>query len=88
MAEKIFLDYDQASLDEQYKGQGRIPNYESYIPRRHRQEWWAKFWAPIFKQGNRPRMDPMIRSQLIEYYYQHNRQLEKLVGHDLSQWDK
>ena len=33
MAEKIFLDYDQAGLDEQYKGAGRIPNYESYIPR-------------------------------------------------------
>lgn len=33
MAAKVYRDYDQTGLDTQYTGRGRIPNYDSYIPR-------------------------------------------------------
>ncbi len=38
--------------------------------------------------GKRPEMNKITRLWLIDHYYQHNRELEKLVGRDLSHWDR
>ena len=37
--------------------------------------------------GNRQKMSSDIRKDLITYYWNHNRELEKLTGRDLSHWD-
>lgn len=38
--------------------------------------------------GNRPTMGKDIRAWLVGHYYQHNRELEKLVERDLHHWDR
>lgn len=38
--------------------------------------------------GNRPTMGKNIRAWLVGHYYQHNRELEKLIGRDLHHWDR
>ncbi len=38
--------------------------------------------------GRRAEMNKITRLWLIDHYYQHNRELEKLVNRDLSHWDK
>ena len=50
--------------------------------------WKARFRVAstgIF--GNPPKMNPKTRRWLIDHYYQHNRELEKIVDRDLSWWD-
>ncbi len=38
--------------------------------------------------GRKPRLSKEMRKVLIEHYYSHNRELEKLTGRDLSHWDR
>ncbi len=47
-----------------------------------------KLLTHLAKIGKRPEMNKETRAWLINHYYPHNRELEKLVGRDLSHWDK
>ncbi len=38
--------------------------------------------------GKKPAMCKELRGILVEHYYAHNRELEKLTGRDLSSWDR
>jgi hypothetical protein len=40
------------------------------------------------KIGQRPEMEKEIKAWLIDYFYEHNRQLETLTGRDVSDWNK
>ena len=38
--------------------------------------------------GTRPAMGKDIRNSLVDHYYRHNRELEKLIERDLHHWDR
>jgi hypothetical protein len=53
------------------------------VPRRIR----APLRKMLSRFGSFPRMSGEIRSWLIEHYQSHNRELERLISRDLSDWD-
>lgn len=48
----------------------------------------AQLAGHLARIGSRPEMGKEIRAWLVGHYYQHNRELEKLTGRNLSHWDK
>ena len=45
-------------------------------------------WLFREKPMVRPPLDPVVRQTLVEYYREPNRELERLVGRDLSSWSE
>lgn len=62
----------------------KITKLHKIIPRQIKHE----ILTHLAKIGKRPEMNKETRAWLIDHYYPHNRELEKLVGRDLSHWDK
>ncbi len=62
----------------------RLTKFHKIIPRQGRR----KILMQLTNIGRRPEMNRITRLWLIGHYYQHNRDLEKLVGRDLSHWDR
>jgi hypothetical protein len=54
------------------------------IPKRLR-TWVAMV---LSKHSHRPTIEPSMRDWLVAHYAQHNRDLERIVGRDLSFWDR
>jgi hypothetical protein len=90
------VDNPEAPLDEVSARNPAMSIAASRVSRRARRTglfWWPPtgarraIRAVLDRIGPRPRFDPDVRAELVEYYRPHNRRLEQLLDWDLSDWD-